>query len=62
MEAFGSAMAKLTQDTPQNVKMIISWYGLCVYPSATDTIEFCTCYKTPCSKETNRDETTISVR
>ena len=33
-----------------------------VYPSATNTIEFCTCYKTPCSKETNRDETTISVR
>ena len=33
-----------------------------VYPSGTDTIEFCTCVKTPCSQDSNRLETTITVR
>ena len=33
-----------------------------VYPSGTNTIEFCSCFKTPCSQDSNRLETTITVR
>ena len=33
-----------------------------VYPSGTNNIEFCSCFKTPCSQDSNRLETTITVR
>ena len=33
-----------------------------VYPSGTNNIEFCSCFKTPCSDNSNRLETTITVR
>ena len=33
-----------------------------VYPSGTDTIEFCTCVKTPCSVDSNRLQNTITVK
>ena len=33
-----------------------------VYPSGTTNIEFCTCFKKPCSDNANRLEDTITVR
>ena len=33
-----------------------------VYPSGTNNIEFCSCFKKPCSQDSNRLETTITVR
>ena len=33
-----------------------------VYPSGTNNIEFCTCFKTPCSDNSNRSEGTITVK
>jgi len=33
-----------------------------VYPASTNNIEFCSCFKTPCSDDANRLETTITAR
>jgi prepilin-type N-terminal cleavage/methylation domain-containing protein len=33
-----------------------------VYPSGTNNIEFCSCFKTPCTQDSNRLETTITAR
>ena len=33
-----------------------------VYPSGTNNIEFCSCFKTPCSSDSNRLEKTITAR
>ena len=33
-----------------------------VYPSGTNNIEFCTCFKTPCSDSSNRLQNTVTAR
>ena len=33
-----------------------------VYPSGTNNIEFCTCFKTPCSDSSNRLQNTVTVK
>ena len=33
-----------------------------VYPASTNNIEFCVCFKTPCSDDSNRLENTITVK